>query len=76
MEFRISDTFVDSLAKLSNQEQKAVKTTVSDLQVNPASPGLSFHKLDWAYGACTRARDHLLVTCVKPASEFLDDMRM
>jgi hypothetical protein len=26
--------------------------------------------------ACTRARDHLLVTSVKPASEFLDDMRM
>ena len=27
------------------------------------------------YVACTRARDHLLVTSVKPASEFLDDMR-
>lgn len=24
--------------------------------------------------ACTRARDHLLVTGVNPASEFLDDM--
>ena len=45
MEFRIADTFVSSLAKLPNQEQKAVKTTVFDLQVNPASPGLSFHKL-------------------------------
>ena len=48
MEFRIADTFVDSLAKLTNQEQKAVKTTVFDLQVNPASPGMSFHKLDRA----------------------------
>jgi superfamily I DNA/RNA helicase len=28
------------------------------------------------YVACTRARDHLLVTGVDPASEFLDDMRM
>ncbi len=28
------------------------------------------------YVACTRARDHLLVTSVEPASEFLDDMRM
>src|SRR5512139_1060236 len=46
MEFRIADTFVDSLSKLSNEEQKAVKTTVFDLQVNPANPGLSFHKLD------------------------------
>lgn len=27
------------------------------------------------YVACTRARDELLVTCVKPASEFLDDLR-
>jgi len=27
------------------------------------------------YVACTRARDHLLVTSVNPASEFLDDLR-
>ncbi len=27
------------------------------------------------YVACTRARDHLLVTSAAPASEFLDDMR-
>ena len=27
------------------------------------------------YVACTRARDNLLVTGVKPASEFLDDLR-
>lgn len=28
------------------------------------------------YVACTRARDHLLVTSVAPASEFLDDLRI
>jgi hypothetical protein len=28
------------------------------------------------YLACTRARDHLLVTSVAPASEFLDDLQM
>ena len=28
------------------------------------------------YVACTRARDHLLVTSVDPASEFLDDLRL
>jgi superfamily I DNA/RNA helicase len=28
------------------------------------------------YVACTRARDHLLVTSVAPASEFLDDMKV
>ena len=27
------------------------------------------------YVACTRARDHLFVTSVAPASEFLDDLR-
>jgi ATP-dependent exoDNAse (exonuclease V) beta subunit len=26
------------------------------------------------YVACTRARDHLLVTGVNPATEFLDDL--
>ncbi len=26
------------------------------------------------YVACTRARDHLLVTAVRPASEFLEDL--
>ena len=26
------------------------------------------------YVACTRARDHLLVTCMEPRSEFLDDL--
>jgi superfamily I DNA/RNA helicase len=26
------------------------------------------------YVACTRARDHLLVSSVQPASEFLDDL--
>lgn len=47
---RIADTFTDGLARLTRDEQKAVKTTVFDLQVNPAHPGLSFHRLD-------RARD-------------------
>ena len=28
------------------------------------------------YVACTRARDHLLVTSVAPASEYLDDLQM
>jgi superfamily I DNA/RNA helicase len=28
------------------------------------------------YVACTRARDHLLVTGVDPPSEFLDDLRL
>lgn len=48
MEFRIADTFTDSLAKLTGEEQKAVKTTAFDLQLDPTSPGMQFHKLDRA----------------------------
>src|SRR5436853_7365408 len=48
MEFRIADTFTASLARLTGDEQKAVKTTAFDLQLNPANPGMKFHKLDKA----------------------------
>lgn len=51
MDFRIADTFTDSLARLTGEEQKSIKTTAFDLQLNPANPGMSFHKLD-------RAKDH------------------
>ncbi|MFC1935901.1 3'-5' exonuclease [Chloroflexota bacterium] len=50
MEFRIADTFTDSLARLTGEEQKAVKTTAFDMQLHPSHPGLQFHRLD-------RARD-------------------
>lgn len=48
MEFRIAKTFEESLSRLSNDEQKAAKITVTDLQLDPTAPGLSFHKLDRA----------------------------
>ena len=48
MEFRIADTFTDNLAKLTGQEQKIVKTTAFDLQLDPTNPGMRFHKLDRA----------------------------
>lgn len=48
MEFRISDTFTDSLARLTGDEQKAVKTKAFDLQMNPANPGMQFHRIDRA----------------------------
>ena len=50
MTFRIADSFSDSLARLTAQEQKAVKTTAFDLQMTSDSPGLSMHRVD-------RARD-------------------
>jgi hypothetical protein len=48
VEFRIADTFTGSLGRLNGDEQKAVKTTAFDLQLNPANPGMKFHKLDKA----------------------------
>ncbi|MDP3910024.1 MAG: hypothetical protein Q8Q14_06505 [Gemmatimonadales bacterium] len=45
MEFRIAGTFTDSLARLTGDEQKAVKTTAFDLQLDPTSSGMRFHKL-------------------------------
>jgi superfamily I DNA/RNA helicase len=50
MEFRIADTFTDAMVRLTNEEQKAVKTTVFDLQMDPSGNSLRFHKLK-------RARD-------------------
>lgn len=46
MEFRIADTFTDSLARLTAQEQKAAKTTAFDLQINLNTSGNRFHKLE------------------------------
>lgn len=48
MQFLISDSFTDSLVRLTSDEQKAVKTTAFDLQLNPAKPGHKLHKLDKA----------------------------
>src|SRR5262245_26072369 len=50
MEFRIADTFTESLARLTGEEQKAVKITAFDLQMHPAQPSMQLHTL-------TKARD-------------------
>lgn len=48
MNFRIADTFTDSLAKLTGDEQKAFKMPAFDLQLIPANPGMKFHRVDGA----------------------------
>jgi mRNA-degrading endonuclease RelE of RelBE toxin-antitoxin system len=48
LEFRIAETFLDSLNRLTGEEKKAVKTTAFDLQIDPSNPGLNFHKLEKA----------------------------
>ena len=47
-DFLIADTFTDSLARLSGDEQKQVKTTAFDLQLDPSNPGMKLHRLDKA----------------------------
>ena len=46
MDFRIADTFTDSLARLTGDEQKVAKTTAFDLQLNPVNPGMQLHKIE------------------------------
>ncbi len=48
MDFRIADTFTDSLARLTGEEQRAAKTAAFDLQVDPSHPGLKLHKIEKA----------------------------
>src|SRR5882762_9701938 len=46
MRFLLADSFTSALARLPAPEAKAVKTTVVDLQIDPAGKGLSFHRID------------------------------
>jgi hypothetical protein len=46
MTFLLADTFTDSLSRLTGEEQKVVKTTAFDLQMNPANPGMKLHRLE------------------------------
>src|SRR5918912_3111088 len=75
MEFRIADTFTDSLARLTGDEQKSVKTTAFDLQLNPAGTGMSFHKLDRArdkdFWSVRASRDIRLIVHRTPQSLLL-----
>jgi hypothetical protein len=46
MRFLLADSFTGALARLPAAEAKWVKTTVVDLQIDPAGKGLSFHRID------------------------------
>ena len=46
MRFLLADSFTSALARMPAQQAKAVKTTVVDLQIDPAGKGLSFHRID------------------------------
>ncbi len=46
MNFLIADTFTASFNRLSGPDQKAVKASVFDLQMDPAGNGLQLHRID------------------------------
>jgi hypothetical protein len=46
MQFVIADSFTESLCRLTAEEQKLAKLTAFDLQTNPSSPGLRFHRIE------------------------------
>jgi hypothetical protein len=46
MNFLIADTFNASFNRLSGLDQKAVKASVFDLQMDPAGNGLQLHRID------------------------------
>ena len=75
MQFRIADTFTDSLVKLTGDEQKAVKTAAFDLQMNPAHPGLKLHQVDRAtdkhFWSVRVSRDIRLIVHRTPSSFLL-----
>jgi superfamily I DNA/RNA helicase len=52
--------------------QQRIETAVDDADLEEVY-NTERHLL---YVACTRARDHLLITGVQSASEFLDDLRL
>lgn len=46
MNFLIADTFTAAFSRLSSQDQKAVKASVFDLQMDPTGNGLQLHRID------------------------------
>ena len=46
MNFLIADTFTSSFNRLSGIDQKAVKASVFDLQMDPSGNGLQLHRID------------------------------
>jgi hypothetical protein len=46
VDFLIADTFTASFSRLSGVDQKAVKASVFDLQMDRAGGGLQLHRID------------------------------
>jgi hypothetical protein len=74
MEFRIAATFTASLGRLGAPDQKAAKTTAFDLQMDPAAPGLKFHRIERSRDShfwSIRASSDLRIIVHKTEASFL-----
>jgi superfamily I DNA/RNA helicase len=74
MEFRIADTFTDSLRRLTGEEQRAAKTTAFDLQLSPVNQGMQIHKVDRAKDPnfwSARVNDDLRIILHRTAGSLL-----
>jgi hypothetical protein len=73
--FLIADSFTQSLTRLTNQEQKAVKTRAFDLQVDPNSAAHKLHRIDRSkdqhFWSVRVTRDLRIVVHRSPASFML-----
>ena len=79
---------ISTMHQAKGMEFRAVAVMACDDEVIPSQERIEsvadFSDLEDVYNterhllyvACTRARDHLMVTGVNPSSEFLDDLRM
>ena len=74
MEFRIADSFTNALAKLTHDEQKAVKTSAFDMHMNPSAPGFQLHRIEASQDPnfwSTRVNRDIRIIIHKTASSFL-----
>jgi UvrD-like helicase C-terminal domain/AAA domain len=74
MNFLIADTFTASFNRLSGQDQKAVKSSVFDLQMDPGSNGLQLHRIDKSKDAnfwSARVNSDIRLIVHKTASSML-----
>jgi ATP-dependent exoDNAse (exonuclease V) beta subunit len=71
MEFRIADTFTDMAC---DDEIIPLQLRIEAVGDDADLQEVYDTERHLLYVACTRARDHLLVSGVDPVSEFLDDL--
>ena len=68
MNFRVADTFTDSLARLTGDEQKLAKSTAFDFQLDPVNPDLREVQVTITYTVGPQQRTYQLRTFISAFS--------